>query len=144
MTDKLIINKFLKNFEPKIIKNDFIIVDKVTKQELTNSEFTKLILTVFDTFFIEKDKLPFDICQEWFTKKKKKYVKELNGYLDSCVVNLGRHDWDVTDAHGNPITSDDVYKLFKNSFSIEFLNKYYNRWLSEKVLDISEELMNKW
>ena len=144
MTDELIINKFLKNFEVSISKNDFIIIDKITKQELTNSEFTNAILVIFDTFFIETDKLPFDICQEWFTKKKKKYVKELNEYLDSCVIKLGRHDWDITDANGNPVTSDDIYELFKNSFSIGFFKKYYDRWLSEKILDISEELINKW
>jgi hypothetical protein len=144
MTDKIIINKFLKNFEVKVITNKFIIIDKITKDELTISKFTNLCLNVFDTFSIEEDKLPFDICQEWFTQEKKKYVNGLDEYLANCAVNLGRYDWEVTDTEGNFITHDNLYKLFNNSFSIEFLDEYYNRWLSEKVLVISEELINKW
>lgn len=144
MTDRIIINKFLKNFEVKVITNNFVVIDKITNQELNTAEFSVLCLTVFDTFIIEKDKLPFDVCQEWFTKKKKKYTQKLDGYLANCIVSLGTHDWEVKTPYGEIVTQNSIYELFKNSFSIKYINRYYNNWKTLKILDISESLINQW
>ena len=61
MTDRLLIYRFLKNFDIKIGENDFIVFDKFNYQEFKNFEFSKLFLTIFDDYKTDDNRLPFEI-----------------------------------------------------------------------------------
>jgi hypothetical protein len=144
MTDRIIINKFLKRFKVKIQSSNFVIVEKHTNQEFSDEQFSYIFLKIFNTFSIDKNTLSIDLYKSWYKSEKKKHVKKLEQYLENCTVTLGLCDWDVTAQDGTRVTYNSVYRLFSNNFDIEFIDRYYSNWLSEKVIDISESLMNQW
>ena len=140
MTDRIIIYKFLKNFEIRIQSHSFVMIDKVTKQEFKNSEFATLFLKVFDTYNTDENKQPIDICQEWYDKQKKKYTKLVDKYLSDCTVTLGTCNWEVKKPNGSIVNDEKILKLFGKKFDGGFLRDYYNRWFGEVVLDASEKI----
>jgi hypothetical protein len=144
MTDRIIIKKFLKNYKIKIKTSDFVILEKSTGQEFSDEQFSNMFLKIFNTFNIDKDTLSIDLYKSWYKSEKKKHVKKLEEYLENCTVKLGLCDWEITAQDGTNVTYNSVYRLFSNNFDIEFIDKYYNNWLSDKVIDISESLMNQW
>lgn len=142
MTDRTLIYKFLKNFDIKINDNEFIIFDKKINQEFKNYDFSKLFLIIFDEYKTDDNRLPFEICQEWFDKKKKKYTKDIDKYLSDCIIKLGNTDWVVYKSDGTIVTYEDVKKIFGNKFGKTFLYNYYNRWYTDNVINESEKIMN--
>lgn len=144
MTDKIIINKFLKKFEVKIEHNNFVVVEKGTSQQFSDDGFSYMFLKIFSTFNIDKDTLSIDLYKSWYKNKKKKHVEKLDKYLESCSVKLGLRDWEVTSLDGTHVSYNSVYNLFSKNFDIEFIDRYYGNWLSNKVMDISESIMNQW
>jgi hypothetical protein len=141
MTDKIIIYKFLKSFDVKVNEHDFVIVDKIYKREYQTSEFSKLFLTVFDTYKTNDNRLPFEICQEWFDKQKRKHTKKIDDFLKNCQVKLGPRNWIIETKDGMTVTEEDIRKMFNDKIDSDFFEKYYTRWVSEKVLDESEKIM---
>ena len=144
MNDKILINKFLKKFEVKIEHKNFVVVEKNTSQQFSDEEFSNMFLKIFSTFNIDKNTLSIDLYKSWYKNKKKKHVKKLDEYLESCNVKLGLRDWEVTSSDGTHVSYNSVYKLFSKNFDIEFIDRYYGNWLSNKVIDISESIMNQW
>lgn len=142
MTDRLLIYRFLRHFDIKVSDNDFIFIDKLNNQEFKNSEFTKLFLTIFDEYKTDDNRLPFEICQEWYSKKKTKYTKDIDKYLSDCKVRLGNTDWVVYKSDGSIVTEEKIYKLFSHKSNKRFLDNYYLRWYTENVINESEKIMN--
>jgi hypothetical protein len=135
MTDRLLIYKFLKNFKIKINDHNFVIIDKINHEVLTNSEFCNLFQKVFDIYTTDETILPIDICQEWFTKQTKKYTKKLDEYLNDCDVTLGNRNWEVKKPDGTIVTDDVFNKLFINNFSVStsfVLAKLFNNIITNK------------
>ena len=144
MTDKILINKFLKKFEVKVEHNNFIVVEKGTSQQFSDDGFSYMFLKIFSTFNIDKDTLSIDLYKSWYKNKKKKHVEKLDKYLEICSVKLGLRDWEVTSLDGTHVSYNSIYNLFSKNFDIEFIDRYYGNWLSNKVMDISESIMNQW
>jgi hypothetical protein len=144
MTDIIIINKFLKKFTVKIKSSNFVVIEKSTKQEFSDEEFSLMFLKIFNAFNIDENTMSIDLYKSWYKNKKKKYVKKLDEYLENCTVKLGLCDWDVTAPDGTNVSYNSVHRLFKNNFDIMFIDRYYYNWLSDKVIDISESIMSQW
>jgi hypothetical protein len=141
MTDRLLIYRFLKNFDIKIGADDFIVFDKFNHKEFKNSEFSKLFLSIFDDYTTDENLLPFEICQQWYDKKKTKYTRVLDKYLLDCVLSLGRTDWVVHKSDGTIVDEKKIKDLFSKKFDNKFLTNYYNRWYTENVINESEKIM---
>lgn len=141
MTDKILIHKFLKDFKIKLDEDGFTVVDKKYNKEYSGSEFSRIFLTIFDTYKTDDNRLPFEICQEWYDKQKKKYTKQIDEFLKDCQVKLGMREWFVISKDEKTLTEDDIKKMFKHTIDVKFIEKYYERWLSEKILDESEKIM---
>ena len=145
MRDKEIIYKFLKSFSVRVDDNEhmFVIFDDFTRKKIFYDDFIKYFLKIFDVYKTDDERLSFEICQEWLDNEKSKLTIEIDNYLNTCQVRFGKYNWEVIDSEGNHISEEKISEVFLNNGSKKFILSCYDRWYTNKILEISNEIMNK-
>lgn len=80
---------------------------------------------------------------DWLSTQKQALLKDiLDKELDSCSVRLGLTEWLVINREGKVI-NEKVLKKKIAWASIQSIEKHFERWISDKVIEASSKMMGE-
>ena len=80
---------------------------------------------------------------DWLSTQKQALLKDiLDKELDSCSVRLGLTEWLVINREGKVI-NEKVLKKKIGWASIQSIEKHFERWMSDKVIEASSKMMGE-
>lgn len=137
--DKEIILNFLKHFKLIIAVEGEILVHLECLDEIIKfKDFKNLFIKIFNT---EYDKVIFDT---WYDCEIYERIKDFKNFLDKCYVVLGRTQWETRHPKYGLINLN-VKNLILSDFSkidSTFLERQYEEWLENKIIETSMKIMN--
>lgn len=141
--EELIISYLNKSFQPIVNHKEnintyynFLLFDKNTNEVISFFELLILLKKIFyGNYEIDK------ILMFWFKEKIKILADELINFLNSCKIELTINKWLVRDQDNNIISIKYLQQKYQNLYGKHFISEYYDTWLSDKIIEITENTL---
>lgn len=144
MTDEKLIGDFLeKNYKPVVYKNGLVFFEKdfMPKEkpgQLTYLEIKIILLNIFN-YELENNNSVVKIFDEWYADKYKSVAKNIDTYLQTCKIKLGKNGFEVIDIDDQKISYKYLENKFISFYTRQFIKEIYNRWYVKAVNEFMKE-----
>lgn len=144
--DKEIIIKYIEkcySFDNNF-QNQFLVIDKLTKNHYKKETFIKLLSKKFGNFKINNKYTVSDVIEEWFNNNINLTVTEINNYLnDNLIIKLGSKEWEVCyTKQDKPFNYNDLINRFNHKYNNYLIKFLYQDWYTKNILKESDRLLN--
>jgi len=140
MSDELLVSNFLNRNYKVTLADDIIIIDVIYNSKL---DFNLLKVNLRIIF----GHLPClnKVYDDWFANGVKVFAANFSDFLSKCSVQLGQTNWSV-----NHVVYGKINPNFLANYIVEndeilkhksALNKLFNQWYDDKVIEASEKMM---
>ena len=84
------------------------------------------------------------VFDRWVKSFWEKTVEILSDYLKDCSAELGDTCWYPITSEGERFTVNKLVNKFKNELYGYFIEKYFDDWFTNKICDVSEQMMGEY
>lgn len=142
MEDRIFIENFLNdNFKLGINGSGIFVFDRYDKQRLNEIQFRTLASKILGTFLTDEGISSRKVIDNWIDTYADGYFVNLRNGLFYYKVVLKDRCWACVDQDYNPIELKRLNEQFKDEYSPDVVQYYYEIWFMDKVTSACEKLM---
>jgi hypothetical protein len=142
MEDRIFIENYLNdNFKLGINGSGIFVYDRYDKQRLNEIQFRGLAAKILGTYLTDEGISSRKVIDNWIDSYAAGYFDNLKKGLHYYKVVLKERGWVCVDQDYNPIELKELNEKFKDEYSPDVIQYYYEMWFIEKITLACEKLM---
>lgn len=142
MEDRIFIENYLnENFKLGINGSGIFVYDLFDKKRLNEIQFRGLASKILGTYLTDEGVSSRKVIDNWVDSYAEGYFNELKRGLFYYKVILADRGWICVDQDYKPIVLNELTEKFKDVYSPDVVQYFYETWFMDKVTMACEKLM---
>lgn len=142
MEDRIFIENYLNdNFKLGINGSGIFVYDRYEKKRLNEIQFRALTAKILGTFLTDEGISSRKVIDNWVDTYAEGYFVELRKGLFYYRVVLKERGWICVDQDYRPIELKQLNEKFKDEYSPDVIQYFYESWFMEMITLACEKLM---